>query len=106
MSTTALKTDVAAREALERAERAAVERDGTLALEACDMLAGLRHAGYRLTPLANPEAVTARPVRLRARYEGICASCGAEIAVDDPVWWTRGVQGIDCARCGNEAARG
>jgi hypothetical protein len=100
-----VKTDGLAREARERAEGAAATRDGTLALEACDALSELFAAGYRLFPLADPDEVAAKPVRMRARYEGSCAVCGAPIAVDDAVWWTRGVQGVECGECGSKHGR-
>lgn len=95
-----LRIDMQAREARERAELAAARRDGELALEACDMLSELFGAGFRLFPLADPSAVEAKPVRMRARFEGACAECGAPITVGDSVWWVRGVSGVECAACG------
>lgn len=95
-----LRGDIDARAARERVELAAAQRDGTLAIEACDMLAELFRAGYRVSALGDPAAITARPVKMRARYEGLCAACGAPIAIDDPIYWTRGQQGIECSACG------
>lgn len=51
---TPVQTDIAAREARERAELATARRDGELALEACDMLSELFRSAYRLTALAEP----------------------------------------------------
>lgn len=98
-----LKSDCDARNARERCELAAAQRDGTLALEACDMISELMRAGYRLMALADPDDIAARPVRLRARYDGLCAKCGAPIAIDDPILWTRGTGGVECAPCGGIA---
>jgi uncharacterized protein YbjT (DUF2867 family) len=81
-----VRTDALAREARERAELAVVRRDGTLALEACDALSELFGAGYRLSVLGDPAATPARPIKMRARFEGACAACGAPIAPNDPVW--------------------
>ena len=95
-----LKSDIDARMARERAELACAQRDGTMALEACDMLSELFHAGYRLSALADPAAIAARPVQIRAQYDGMCSTCGAPIAIDDKVYWTRGESGVRCAQCG------
>lgn len=95
-----LQSDVVARSARERVELAAAQRDGSLAIEACDMLTELFSAGYRLFPLADSAATPARPVRMRARYDGLCASCGAPISVDQAVWWRRDAQGVECNDCG------
>lgn len=89
------RADVAAREARERCESRADRCD------ACAMHAELYRSGYRLSALAEPSSVIAKPVKLRARYAGNCAACGAPIDVDDPVWWTRGAQGVECAGCGS-----
>lgn len=91
----AVRTDVAARAARERAEGCSCE--------GCALHAELYRAGYVLFPLAEPGAVAARPVRLKSKYEGSCAACSAPIAVGDTIWWTRGVQGIECAECGGES---
>jgi hypothetical protein len=98
-----VRTDVLAREARERAELAAASRDGALALEACDALSELFAAGYRLFPLAEPGELAAKPIQMRARFEGSCAACGAPIAVGAPIWWTRGVDGVECRSCGGRA---
>lgn len=95
-----VRADANAREARERAELAAANRDSAQALEACSLLAELFRSGYRLTALAEPAAIPAKPVRMRARFEGSCAECSAPIAPNDFVFWTRGVQGIECATCG------
>jgi hypothetical protein len=100
MTTRPVRTDIAARETIERAERASMQRDGTLALEACDLLSELTRAGYRLFPLADPSAIAARPVTLRARYAGSCSACGAPIAIDDLISFTRERPGVRCAACG------
>jgi len=98
-----VRTDIAAKQALDRLSRASRERDGALALEAADMICELVRTGYTLFPLADPTEVAARPVRLRARHEGACAACCAPIAVGEAIWWTRGKSGINCADCGGDA---
>lgn len=103
MSGQAMKSDVAAREALDRVLLAVAQRDPERALEACAMVAELARAGYRLSALGDPTAIAARAVRMRAQYDGLCAACGAPVRVDDPIFWTRGVQGVECAPCGGRA---
>lgn len=97
---TPVSTDVQVRETFELGMRALAERDGTMALEAWARTHEHRRAGYAFVQLAGSDGVAPKPVRLRARYEGRCAACEAPIAIDDPVWWTRGVKGVECNRCG------
>jgi len=95
-----VRTDIAAKQALDRLSRASRERDGALALEAADMVSELVRSGYVLMELDATGTVAARPVKLRCRSEGYCAACGDPVAVGDEIWWTRGVSGIECMDCG------
>lgn len=41
-----------------------------------------------------------KPLKLNSKYDGRCTGCGIWYRVGDPVWWTRGVQGARCLKCG------
>lgn len=103
--TAPVRSDIAAKQALDRLSRAAREQDGALALEAAAMITELVRAGYALLALADPSEVAARAVKLKARHEGACVLCCAPIAVGDSIWWTRGAQGIECDECGKPEER-
>jgi hypothetical protein len=98
-----VRTDIAAKQALDRLSRASRERDAALALEAADMVSELVRTGYVLLELDTTGEVAARPVKLRCRHEGYCAACGEPIAVGEAIYWTRGKSGINCADCGGDA---
>lgn len=93
--TSPVRTDIAARVARERA-------DGC-ECDACRMHTELYRAGYVLFPIADPAGVKARPVKLTAKREGSCAECSDPIAVGDKIYWTRGVQGVECSDCGGRS---
>jgi hypothetical protein len=41
-----------------------------------------------------------KPLRLSSKFNGQCTACRASYHVGDPIWWTCGVQGARCDRCG------
>jgi DNA-directed RNA polymerase subunit RPC12/RpoP len=45
----------------------------------------------------------AKSKRIVSMYRGQCTSCDRRVSVGDPVWWTRGVQGVRCLDCGGNA---
>jgi DNA-directed RNA polymerase subunit RPC12/RpoP len=89
-----LKVDVALRDWHDR------QRANTDNCDICAQGAEFERAACRMVELAPMSAIAARPVRMRARYDGLCAACGAPIIIDDPIWWTRGNDGVECERCG------
>jgi DNA-directed RNA polymerase subunit RPC12/RpoP len=93
--TSPLRIDIMLREAREGSALNAKHCD------VCALHAEAYRCGYRMTELAPADRIAPKPVKMHAKYEGVCAQCGQEIGEGDSIWWTRGVQGVHCDRCGS-----
>ena len=99
-----LNTDVQAREALDALLLGLARRDFEMLLDAAARLADLHRAGYRMRVMADPNAVVAKPVKIRSQFESSCRSCGAHVAIDAECIWLRGTPGVQCVSCGGAGA--